>query len=172
MTNESESGVSGTLKNHTYDKITTTPLNYCNKTIVPENDQSEGNMDTDDCDVDNRLKSVQPKDSHELENREIFERNGTRKKLRVEAKKGKCKREKWAEKWTKGGKFRDKPDRITKFKQFKEPKEKDNHNELFYDLKKMPVKKLFKLFDKGWEVPDDFEAPSTVGYESGTSTRF
>ena len=50
-----------------------------------------------------------------------------------------------------------KKEKIKKVKQFREPKEKENHNWIFYDISKMPLKSLFESFGN-WEVPDNFTA--------------
>ena len=47
--------------------------------------------------------------------------------------------------------------KLTKRKKFKEPKPKDNHNELFYDVDKMPFAKLFKMFETGYILPEKFK---------------
>ena len=42
-------------------------------------------------------------------------------------------------------------------KKFREPKEKDNHNEIFYDVDKMPIKSLYNMFGN-WTAPENFSA--------------
>ena len=59
--------------------------------------------------------------------------------------------------------------RIIKKSQFKEPKPKPNHEEIFYDVAKMPIKKLFDLFDDEWEVPDKFQ-PTRFKIKVSTDT--
>ena len=139
----------GTLNYHTNQHTNTNQLilhsDHTNHQIVLRESQSEKTKNVDRAIENSHYSTKRETTNHGKRKREKIKRASSKKN------------------WTETGKThtlendQNITDNLNNRKQFKEPGKKPNHNERFYDIKTMPMKKLFGLFEKQWTMPDKFE---------------